>query len=279
MPNQPETLERLGPQARLQAELSRLESQNRDMWVLIIFAAAVVALGALSLLAPTSFWHQNEIELKISPQIFFVVMMIVMVGTLYVVRHEMEMRKLRLTNLQQALTAHSEFSASMVDTLTNVFNRSFLRELLQGEIARAERTGRPLGLIMSDVNNFKQVNDRFGHLMGDYVLAQIAGILKSCVRGSDYVVRYGGDEFLIILSETDEPGSNIVRGRIQQKVADWDRSNRIGDLPISVSLGVYLHVPGQSAEQDVAEVDARMYADKQGSRTNGKSAVTSSTTT
>jgi diguanylate cyclase (GGDEF)-like protein len=263
MSDQPELLERLGPQVRLQTELTKLESQNRDIWVLIIFAAAVLVLGALSLLFPGSFWYQNVLELKIPPQVLFVIMMVVTVLGLYMVRREVEVRKLRLLNVQQALTAQTELSASMVDSLTNVFSRGFLRELLQGEIARAERNKRPLGLVMCDVDNFKQVNDRYGHLMGDYVLAQIAGILKSCVRGSDYVVRYGGDEFLLVLSETDEPGSQIVVNRIRQKVAEWDRANRLGDFSIGISVGLYQHVPGQSAEQAVAEADVRMYADKQ----------------
>jgi diguanylate cyclase (GGDEF)-like protein len=156
-----------------------------------------------------------------------------------------------------------------VDSLTNVFSRSFLRELLQGEISRAERNNRPLGLIMCDVDNFKTVNDRFGHLMGDYVLAQIAGILKSCVRGSDYVVRYGGDEFLVVLSETDTAGSEIVMSRIRQKVADWDHSNRLGDFSIGVSLGLHQHVAGQSVEQAVSQADARMYAEKQAAHQKG----------
>jgi diguanylate cyclase (GGDEF)-like protein len=263
MNDQPGLLERMGPQARLQSELTRLDGQNRDVWVLIIFAAAVLVLGALSLLSPSSFWQQNALELKIPPQVLFVVMMIVMVLGLYMVRRELEVRKLRLLNVQHALAAQTEFSASMVDSLTNVFSRSFLRELLQGEIARAERNNRPLGLIMCDVDNFKQVNDHYGHLMGDYVLAQIAGILKSCVRGSDYVVRYGGDEFLLVLSETDEPGSQIVMSRIRQKVAEWDRANRLGNFSIGISLGLHQHVPGETVEQAVAEADARMYADKQ----------------
>jgi diguanylate cyclase (GGDEF)-like protein len=133
---------------------------------------------------------------------------------------------------------------------------------LQAEISRAERTKRELALLMCDLNNFKQVNDRSGHLMGDYVLSQIAAILKSCVRGSDYVVRFGGDEFLLVLPETDSKGGEIVQLRIHRKVMEWDRRNRMGDLPISVSLGLYLHVPGQTAEKDVAEADARMYAEK-----------------
>jgi diguanylate cyclase (GGDEF)-like protein len=263
MNEQPGLLERMGPQARLQTELTKLDSQNRDVWVLIIFAAAVLVLGALSLLAPASFWQQNVLEFKIPPQFLFVVMMVVMVLALYMVRRELEVRKLRLLNVQHAFAAQTELSASMVDSLTNVFSRSFLRELLQGEIARAERNTRPLGLVMCDVDNFKQVNDRYGHLMGDYVLAQIAGILKACVRGSDYVVRYGGDEFLLVLSETDEPGAQTVMTRIRQKVAEWDRSNRLGDVTLGISMGLHQHVPGETAEQAVSEADARMYADKQ----------------
>lgn len=259
----PANIEQLGPQARLQAELARVESQKRDVWVLVVFAAAVLALGALSLLSPKSFWYENELEVKISPQLLFLIMMVAMLVALYILRREAEMRRLRLINLHQTLTAQSEHAAGMIDSLTNVFSRSFLRDLLQGEISRAERNNRPLALLMCDLDNFKLINDRYGHLMGDYVLAQIAGILKSVVRGSDFVVRYGGDEFLVILSETDEPGAEIVRGRIQERVAEWDRANRVGDTPVTISMGLHFHVAGHTVEQDVAGADARMYAGKQ----------------
>jgi diguanylate cyclase (GGDEF)-like protein len=161
------------------------------------------------------------------------------------------------------MSSQEEQANSMIDAVTNVFTRGFLHDLLASEISRAERTNRSLALVMCDLDNFKQVNDRYGHLMGDYVLLQIATILKSCVRGSDYVVRYGGDEFLILLPETDEQGGGIVRQRVLAKVAEWDRNSRVGDLPVSVSLGLYLHVTGQTADKDVAEADARMYAEKQ----------------
>ncbi|MBZ5545174.1 MAG: GGDEF domain-containing protein [Acidobacteriia bacterium] len=266
MQDQAKLVEAIGPQARLQAELSSLEAHHRDVWILIVFAAAVLLLGALSMIIPGSFWEENTLEMKIPPQVLFTVMMVVMVLALYMVRREVEVRKLRLLNVQHTLSAQSELAASMVDSLTNVFSRTFLRELLQGEISRAERNKRPLGLVMCDVDNFKSVNDRFGHLMGDYVLAQIAGILKSCVRGSDYVVRYGGDEFLIVLSETDAAGSQIVTNRIRQKVSEWDRANRLGDFSVGISLGLHQHVAGQSVEQAVSQADARMYAEKQATR-------------
>jgi diguanylate cyclase (GGDEF)-like protein len=266
MNNQPEWQEQLGPQARLQAELFKLESQKRDLWVLIIFAAAVMLLGALSLLIPGSVWQGNKLEIRIPPQVLFVLMMVVLILALYMMRREVEVQKYRLVNMQQILTARADQAISMIDPTTNVFSRSLLRDLLQGEIARAERNNRPLALMMCDLNDFKQVNDRFGHLMGDYVLAQVGGILKSCVRGSDYVVRYGGDEFLLVLPETDQAGVEIVRQRIKEKIVEWNRESRLDNMLITMSSGVYLHGAGQSADQDVAEADARMYAEKQAFR-------------
>src|SRR5208282_2447799 len=262
----PPNVEQVGPQARIQAELVRLESQKREFWVLIIFAGVVLVLGILSFFFPRHFWYSDGLHVSLSPQVLFVIMVAIVLAALAYVRREFEVRGLRLANLQQYMVSQEEQAASMIDAVTNVFTRGFLRDLLASEISRAERTNRSLALIMCDLNNFKQVNDRYGHLMGDYVLSQIATILKSCVRGSDCVVRYGGDEFLALLPETDQPGGEIVRQRVHHRVAEWDRSNRVGDLPISVSLGSYLHVNGQTPDKDVAEADARMYAEKQASK-------------
>jgi len=266
MIDQPEFQEQLGPQARLEAELFKLESQRRELWVLIIFTVVVMVLGGLSLLLPGSIWHGNELEIKIPPQVLFVIMTVFLVLAVYMMRREVELQKYRLASMQQILAARMDHAYSLIDATTNVFSRSLLRNLLQGEVARAERNSRPLALLMCDLNNFKLVNDRYGHLMGDYVLAQMAGILKTCVRGSDYVVRYGGDEFLLVLPETDQAGAEVVRERIQQRVAEWNGASRLDNLQVTVSIGLYLHVAGQSPDQDVAEADARMYGDKQASR-------------
>jgi len=266
MIDQPEFQEQLGPQARLEAELFKLESQRRELWVLIIFTVVVMVLGGLSLLLPGSIWHGNELEIKIPPQVLFVIMTVFLVLAVYMMRREVELQKYRLASMQQILAARMDHAYSLIDATTNVFSRSLLRNLLQGEVARAERNSRPLALLMCDLNNFKLVNDRYGHLMGDYVLAQMAGILKTCVRGSDYVVRYGGDEFLLVLPETDQAGAEVVRERIQQRVAEWNGVSRLDNLQVTVSIGLYLHVAGQSPDQDVAEADARMYGDKQASR-------------
>jgi diguanylate cyclase (GGDEF)-like protein len=259
-------VEQVGPQARIQAELAQLHSQKWEFWVLIIFATAVLLLGFLSFFFPRHFWHSGRMHLSVSPQVVFVTMVVMVLAALVYVRRDLEVRGLRLANLQLYMSWQEGQAASMIDTVTNVFTRGILQDLMTSEISRAERTNRSLALLMCDLNNFKQVNDRYGHLMGDYVLSQIATILKSCVRGSDYVVRYGGDEFLVLLPETDLEGAEIVRQRVHRKVAEWDLNNRVGDLPISVSMGLYLHVTGQTAEKDVAEADARMYAEKETSK-------------
>lgn len=267
--NEPrELFEKLGPDSRVQWEISQIESYRRDFWVVVIFIGSVLILGALSFLVPNSFWRANELDLRIPPQVLFIVMLLIVVLALVFLRREMENRRLRLKNLQSAIAHNAEHTAGLLDSLTNVFNRNFLYELLQGEIARAERNQRPLALVMCDVDNFKMVNDRLGHLMGDYVLSQIAAILKFCVRGSDYVVRYGGDEFLVILPETEEAGAKTVVGRVREKVSAWDKQSRIGDLSITVSLGLSIHVAGQAAEKDLAEADSRMYRAKQSARNN-----------
>jgi len=260
-------VEQVGPQACIASELVRLEFRKRGFWVLIIFAGVVLMLGVLSFLFPHRFREGGDLQVSLSPQVLFVIMVgTVLASLFYVFRRDREIRGLRLATIQQYLSSQEQHANSMIDTVTNVFTRTFLHDRLTAEISRAERINRSLALIMCDLNNFKQVNDRYGHVVGDYVLSQVAAILKLCVRGSDYVARYGGDEFLILLPETDQEGGEIVRQRVHRKVAEWDRANRLGDLPISVSLGLYLHVTGHTADMDVAEADARMYADKQATK-------------
>lgn len=251
-------------QGRLKVELARLEARNRQTRWISVLAVLILLWGAFSLFARRSFWLQEAIEIKFPPSLLFVVLILLVFLVLYLVRRELEVRRLNLMALEERVVAESERSEGMIDSLTHVFNRRFLTELLQGEIARAERNRRPLTLAMCDLNHFKEVNDRYGHPVGDEVLTETANILKSCVRGSDFVVRYGGDEFLLVLSETDEAGASAVLVRVREKMEEWDRQRQLG---ISLSLGVYAHRTGQSPDQDIAAVDSQMYTEKQAVRT------------
>jgi len=102
------------------------------------------------------------------------------------------------------------------DPLTGLYNRRFLDEVLRRELARAARYGHPLSLILIDIDNFKELNDRYGHLVGDEALKRVAKALRENIRRVDYIFRWGGDEFCVILPETNGPGAKEVVRRFQE---------------------------------------------------------------
>ena len=136
------------------------------------------------------------------------------------------------------------------DPLTGVFNRHALAEILDGEISRAHRYGHPVGVLMIDVNRFKEVNDRFGHGTGDRVLCSVAEALCRSVRESDVVVRYGGDEFLVLLIETNGE-VDVVRERIQVELTRRGQMSFLSEFPVTLSIGTAHWDPegGESIER------------------------------
>jgi hypothetical protein len=111
MSDQPGGFEQVGPRARIQAELVKLESQKTEIWILVVFAAAVLCLGVLSFFFPDSFWKSNTLNVSLSPQILFVIMIGTVVMALVYVRKDLEIRGLRLANLQQLLSSQEKQAA------------------------------------------------------------------------------------------------------------------------------------------------------------------------
>jgi diguanylate cyclase (GGDEF)-like protein/PAS domain S-box-containing protein len=149
------------------------------------------------------------------------------------------------------------------DPLTGVFNRHALTEILDGETRRARRYEHPIGLLMIDVNRFKEVNDRFGHETGDKVLCRVAEALSRSVRDSDIVVRYGGDEFLVLLIETDGE-TEIVKNRIHSEVSRAGQMSFLEEFPITLSIGTAHWDPesGEPIEHVLNRADRAMYDEK-----------------
>ncbi len=151
------------------------------------------------------------------------------------------------------------------DALTGVHNRRYLDRILPNEKERAERFHHPLGLLMVDLDGFKEVNDRYGHARGDEVLRTFAEILQTTARRIDVVIRYGGDEFLVLLVETDESGAGGAARRIRQAVESAlnDSPAVPDDCSLRVSIGVAVRRPGEDIRVKIGEADVAMYADKQ----------------
>lgn len=158
---------------------------------------------------------------------------------------------------------------SITDPLTGAYNRRYLERMLAGEKERAERFSRPIGLLLLDLDDFKRVNDRYGHSIGDRVLVEFAAALESTVRKIDAVIRFGGDEFLVVLLETDAQGVVVASRRAREKVVARLNESGIVDEPLGVSVGVAVRWPGEDLDEKIAEADRDLYADKDREETPG----------
>jgi diguanylate cyclase (GGDEF)-like protein len=144
---------------------------------------------------------------------------------------------------------------STTDALTGLHNYRYLHSLLPKEIERAKRSSRPLSLIMVDVDGFKKWNDTKGHLQGDEVMRKIGGLIKDGLRAFDCLCRYGGDEFCILLQETELKTAFEIAERLRKKVEQ--------DCPLTVSLGVAAYPQtSPSAERLLADADTALYSAK-----------------
>jgi diguanylate cyclase (GGDEF)-like protein/PAS domain S-box-containing protein len=160
------------------------------------------------------------------------------------------------------------------DSLTGLHNRYYLNLVLDREIKRSKRYKHCIAFLMIDVNRFKEINDRYGHQVGDEILKQVASSLREAVRETDIVVRYGGDEFLIILLETDGE-SEIVKQRIVKNISLRNKKDGRLDFPVTLSIGSAYWDPkdDKSVEQILNEADRRMYKDKKKHNGHAKGSV------
>ena len=150
------------------------------------------------------------------------------------------------------------------DQLTGFYNHRYLHERLGEEVVRAQRTKRPLAVLMLDLDDFKLVNDTFGHLFGDRVLVHVASIIRGVLRLSDVAARYGGDEFAVVLPETDAGAARHVAERILDalRAAPFQAEGRL-PVPVVASIGIATHpLDGRTATELIAAADRALYASK-----------------
>ena len=175
-----------------------------------------------------------------------------------------ELRAHLTTSLKQVeeLTETLQTQA-LTDALTGVANRRSASDRLQAELARAQRASAPLGVALCDIDRFKLVNDTHGHERGDETLRRVAERLGSVLRSQDYQARWGGEEFLVLLPDTDVGGAQRVaermRGEVEAEVVD-------GVGQVTISIGVAGSREGDTAETLVDRADSALYAAKHAGR-------------
>jgi diguanylate cyclase (GGDEF)-like protein len=170
--------------------------------------------------------------------------------------------------LQNARLFQQMSTAAVTDTLTGLSNRRHFFSQAEKEFERARRYGRPLSLIMLDIDNFKAVNDTHGHLIGDQVLRVLAGAVSKTIRATDYICRFGGDEFLILMPESGHGQALAMAERLRQKIStEMVVVTAKGSLTLTISLGVASLKDGEETlEKLVGRADAAMYEAKAAGR-------------
>jgi two-component system, cell cycle response regulator len=160
---------------------------------------------------------------------------------------------------------HEEiYRLTIMDALTETHNKRSLFQFLEYELARSERHERPLAVVMFDIDRFKALNDRLGHLAGDATLRELAGCIKANVRKVDLFARYGGDEFVLVLPETTLDGALICAEQVRQRMASHPFQFENEPHKVTISLGVAA-TTGDAALTPatfIAEADANLYRAK-----------------
>lgn len=171
----------------------------------------------------------------------------------------------RIRSLLEKLSQSNERLAEMSvrDALTGAYNRRYMTEFLARELETAERTGKPLALLMLDIDHFKEINDQFGHGFGDEVLVAFSKVVEKNLRTYDVLARYGGEEFVVALHAMDLPVAREVAERVRAAVEALTFRNGAG---VTVSIGLVLSKPGERMDVLLERADARLYDAKHGGR-------------
>src|ERR1700675_631651 len=238
----------------------RKRINRRDWWVrgysifvILLLTCAVISLTLPALLAG----DETIFNIKYTEAVFALTALIVLFN-IYTICQEVLIKRLRRQLVEKQDHSYILRNLAMIDPLTGLYNRRFAEQRLAAEVSRSERRGHPLTVITLDLNNFKQINDTYGHPAGDQVLQVFAARLNKVIRGADLAVRLGGDEFLVLLPECTLPQLQIVLGRLGSMDIDWHGQK----IPVTFSAGWKQYELGERPEEMLARADELLYARK-----------------
>ena len=182
------------------------------------------------------------------------------------IRLKRERDQLRLSAEEAEIRAEMAQERAMTDALTGLLNRYGLQRILTHEHAEALRYKRPLSCLIIDLDNFKEINDTYGHAAGDAALQQFASILTEVVRGSDMVCRYGGEEFLVLLPDTNLDGAAALGEKIRLAASSRLFGDSDDHFRLTLSAGAATLVGHESGNDMIARADMALYHAKAGGR-------------
>jgi diguanylate cyclase (GGDEF)-like protein len=240
--------------------LFRLNSQQLLRLALFAIALYGSVLAALWFLQPENFHLQLEL-LRWSVAAVVLFWFALMGG--YIGRMRKQLSESN-TKLEEAVQKIQDLATR--DELTEVPNRRYLMDVLRHEAARSARSGAPFCVCIVDIDLFKRINDQLGHHVGDEVLRDFARGVANETRATDFFGRYGGEEFLLILTHTTLAGAEIRAERLRKSATKMKLPGLGADAHLTISIGVAQHAPGASFEETVKRADEALYRAKNSGR-------------
>lgn len=249
----------------IQHNLQLLDRKNWWYWwnailVIMLLMGAIVVLSLPRLFPEDDPFYQLRLALAVRG-----LLGLVLIFNVYTLYQQHLLGQLR-TNLakqievatEQKQRAETLYELAILDPLTGLYNRRFGEERLRAEIARTQSCGDPLAVLLLDLDDFKKINDRFGHSVGDLVLKEFSRHVNKGIRASDIPVRLGGDEFLVVLPECPPDKVQLVLSRLGNFELELDN----GKVAVSSSHGWAQYEPVDTPEQLIGRADEDLYAQK-----------------
>ncbi len=222
----------------------------------------LLAVGMVLRVGPVMWLQNHEIERIYLPQLLGGLLLLVILLSCYVWQQRKHLKRIQDRLIRELVRCETAERLAIIDPLTDLYNRRYGMQAIAREIMRARRQKSSLGFLMVDVDNFKRANDLLGHLTGDRILRDVALLLQRTLRSSDIISRYGGDEFLVILIDTDNERAVSIRARLQQEIDRWNEKKLVDGYQMALSCGTAIYKDGADPEQVLAAADKAMYADK-----------------
>jgi diguanylate cyclase (GGDEF)-like protein len=256
--------------------MEELAARDWQLWSICALMIVVVAIGLAAFLLPNlvSPNFLLRADHQYLPQLFYGLITLIILFNVYILDQKRRLDRTRMELLHELVESSKAKETALVDPLTSVFNRRYMEEVFPREINKAKRTGTDLSFLMLDINGFKDINSKFGHSGGDQYLRDVATLLKKTFRGSDTVLRLGGDEFMVILPETSNKQALRAAERLNWETRWWNQAGH-AQYELSLSCGVATYREGMDIKQVLDLADKDMYQTKIELQGNSSSAPTS----
>jgi diguanylate cyclase (GGDEF)-like protein len=249
--------------SELYRDMEALSTRDWQLWSIGALTLVVIAIGFSAFVLPNLVWAGVALHADhhYMPQLFFGLLTLIILLNIYILDQKRTIDRTRQRLLRELVESAKAREVALVDPLTGVFNRRYMEEVFPREISKASRGGTDLSFVMLDVDGFKDINTRFGHFAGDQYLRDVATLLKKTFRGSDTVLRLGGDEFLVILPETSNKQAQRAAERLLWETRWWNQAGH-AKYELAFSCGVATYRKGMDIKEVLELADRDMYRAK-----------------